>query len=76
MKGNIKIKVIKKNALEIVNKPPVDTEKNTQQKIEKKMVSTISDWVDEFQQNRHEGAKHAFEQLFTQPLPQIVIEVS
>lgn len=65
----MKIKVIKKNDVKIVIKIPLVTEKNKLQKAEKKMISTISDWIDELQQNRHEGAKQAFEQLFTQPLP-------
>lgn len=68
MNTNAKIKVIKKGT------PPVaasdlEAEKKTTQQAAREMVSTVTNWVSEFQQRRRDETKQAIENLFppTQP---------
>ena len=58
MKSQVKIKVIKKNAVQI-RKTPVIIEKNLNQTVAREMVSTVSNWVSEFQQQRRKETKQA-----------------
>ena len=58
MKSQVKIKVIKKNAVQIC-KTTVIIEKNLNQTVAREMVSTVSNWVSEFQQQRHKETKQA-----------------
>ena len=62
MKSKVKIKVVKKNAVKI-DKTPVVTEKKLKQKAAGEMVSTVSDWVNEFHERRREETKQAFDRL-------------
>jgi hypothetical protein len=58
MKSQVKIKVIKKNAVQIC-KTPVIIEKNLNQTVAREMVLTVSNWVSEFQQQRRKETKQA-----------------
>lgn len=63
MSGKAKIKIIKKGQEKRVTSPVII------QKIEKKvaareMVSTVSDWVSDFQKRKKEETAEAFKQLF------------
>ena len=58
MKSQVKIKVIKKNAVQI-RKTPVIIEKNLNQTVAREMVLTVSNWVSEFQQQRRKETKQA-----------------
>lgn len=65
-----KIKVIKKGELTNniqTEKPAVIEKKSTQ--AAREMVSTVTNWVTEFQQRRREETKQAFEKLLA-PNPQ------
>jgi uncharacterized membrane-anchored protein len=65
-----KIKVIKKNELTktaVAEKPAVIEKKSAQ--AAREMVSTVTNWVTEFQQRRREETKQAFEK-FIAPRPQ------
>ncbi len=65
MTTKAKIKVIKKRELENIQ-IPVAVEKKSTQETAREMVSTVSDWVTDFQQKRREETKQAFEKLFSQ----------
>lgn len=64
----MKIKVIKKKNLKGSEKTPFVSETGLRRKAENKMVSTVSDWVNEFQTRRLEETNQAFEQLYSQRL--------
>ncbi len=65
MTAKAKIKVIKKGEqLKLPETPAID--KKTPQTAAREIVSTVTDWVNDFQQRRREETKQAFEQLFTQ----------
>jgi hypothetical protein len=59
MKGNVKIKVIKKNEVKSINKMPMPTEKKLEKNATNRIVSTISNWVNEFQEQRIRQANQA-----------------
>ena len=65
MKDKVKIKVIKKNSVKIYQTSAVVIEKKTKHNAASDMVSTVSDWVNEFQKRRREETKQAFEYLST-----------
>jgi hypothetical protein len=65
MKLNTKVKVIKKGAAK-VSKPSVKIEKKSKHEAAREMVSTVSNWVNDFQQRRRLETKQAFENLFSQ----------
>ena len=68
MSAKPKIKVIKKGAIKNIETPePVD--KKSTQVAAREMVSTVSNWVSDFQQKRREETKQALELLF-QSTPQ------
>jgi hypothetical protein len=58
-----KIKVIKKGEVNH-SKLPVKVVKNTKQAAAREMVSTVSSWVNEFQNRKREETKMAFETMF------------
>ena len=61
-----KVKVIKKSEVKNVE-VPVAVEKKTNQAA-REMVSTVTNWVSEFQQRRRDETKQAIEKFFpTQP---------
>ena len=65
MINKAKIKVIKKNELKATEKPSSDkVEKKANRVVAREMVSTVTNWVTEFQRNKREETKQAFEQLF------------
>ena len=67
MTAKAKIKVIKKGEVKVVEKPVVVEKKSNQ--AAREMVSTVSNWVNEFQQRRRDETKQAIEKFFT-PQPQ------
>lgn len=70
MINKAKIKVIKKNEVKSVEKPVDESvEKKTNRVAAREMVSTVTNWVTEFQRNKREETKQAFEQLFAAQTP-------
>ena len=67
MTAKAKIKVIKKGEIKVAEKPVIIEKKSNQ--AAREMVSTVSNWVNEFQQRRREETKQAIEKFFT-PQPQ------
>jgi hypothetical protein len=65
MTAKAKIKVIKKGELKSVEKP-VKVQKTTPQASAREMVSTVSNWVNDFQQRRRDETKQAIEKFFSQ----------
>ncbi len=71
MTTKAKIKVIKKSELKIAEKPVIIEKKSSQ--AAREMVSTVSNWVNEFQQRRRDETKQAIEKFFTnQPQTTVV----
>jgi hypothetical protein len=67
MTAKAKIKVIKKSELKNIE-IPVQVDKKTAQVAAREMVSTVSNWVNDFKQRRSDETKQALEKLFsTQP---------
>ena len=69
MTAKAKIKVIKKSEMKSADMP-VKVEKATTQQSAREMVSTVSNWVNEFQQRRRIETKQAIEKFFSNE-PQI-----
>ncbi len=68
MTAKAKVKVIKKSDLKNIDLPPVIDKKATQ--AAREMVSTVSNWVNDFQQRRREETQQAIEKFFSvQPQP-------
>jgi len=66
MTAKAKIKIIKKNDVKIVE-APIKAERKTNQAA-REMVSTVTNWVSDFQQRRRDETKQAIEKFFpTQP---------
>ena len=66
MTAKAKIKVIKKSEMKIAE-VPVKVEIKTNQAA-REMVSTVTNWVSDFQQRRRDETKQAIEKFFsTQP---------
>lgn len=63
MSAKPKIKVIKKGQVKAAVKPEV-TEKKSKQAAAREMVSTVSNWVNDFQHRKRSETRNAFEQLF------------
>ena len=65
MTANAKIKVIKKGELKTAEKPAksVVVEKNTKQAAAREMVSTVTNWVSDFQQRKREETRQAIEKF-------------
>lgn len=63
-----KIKVIKKGEIKSAVKPvkPVVMQKNSKQVAAREMVSTVTNWVSDFQQRKRDETRQAFETFFTQ----------
>jgi hypothetical protein len=64
MSAKPKIKVIKKNEVKLTEKPAVE-KKVSKQAQAREMVSTVSNWVVDFQQRKREETRQAFENLFS-----------
>lgn len=64
-----KIKIIKKGEVQ-APEATVKVEKNSKKVAAREMVSTVTNWVSEFQRNKREETKMAFEKLFA-PQPQV-----
>ena len=62
MTANAKVKIIKKGEARIAEKPVVIEKKSNQ--AAREMVSTVSNWVSEFQQRRRDETKQAIEKFF------------
>lgn len=65
MSANAKIKVIKKGEKTKLQENPVAEKKSTQEAA-REIVSTVTNWVTDFQQRRREDTKQAIENLFSQ----------
>ena len=65
MTAKAKIKVIKKGKLEIAEKPVV-IDKKAKQEAVREMVSTVTNWVSDFQHRKREETKVAIEKFFKQ----------
>jgi hypothetical protein len=65
MNTSAKIKVIKKGEQVKVKEKPVKETKNNQAAA-REIVSTVTNWVTDFQQRRRGETKQAFEKLFSQ----------
>ncbi len=63
MKSQVKIRIIKKNAVRIYKTPVLEV-KNLKQRAVREMAATVSDWVGEFQQRRRKEQKQALNLLF------------
>ena len=64
MTAKAKIKVIKKGEAKEVVEAPVKIEIKKNQAA-REMVSTVTNWVSEFQQRRRDETKQAIEKFFT-----------
>lgn len=64
MTAKPKIKVIKKGQAKVAEKSVV-VEKKSKQTAAREMVSTVSNWVNDFQQRKRLETRNAFEQLFS-----------
>ena len=64
MTAKAKIKVIKKGDIKSVE-TPLKVEKKSKQEAAREMVSTVSNWVNEFQHRKREETKKAFESLLS-----------
>ena len=63
MTAKAKVKVIKKSELQAVETPIKMEKKPTQ--AAREMVSTVTNWVNDFQQRRREETKQAIEKFFS-----------
>lgn len=67
MTAKAKIKVIKKGELKAAEKPAA-AEKSTKKQAAREMVSTVTNWVSDFQHRKREETRQAIETFFsTQP---------
>jgi len=64
MTAKMKIKVIKKGEA-VKAEPNVKAEKVSKKTQAREMVSTVTNWVSDFQSRKREETKVAFEQLFS-----------
>lgn len=64
MTAKAKIKIIKKSEIKSVENPQKPSKK-TKQEAAREMVSTVSNWVNEFQQRKREETKNAFEHFLS-----------
>lgn len=62
MTAKAKIKVIKKGEVKVAEAPVKIEKKNNQ--AAREMVSTVTNWVSEFQQRRRSETKQAIEKFF------------
>ena len=65
MTAKAKIKVIKKGEITNTEKPTVEEKKEAQDS-KRDMVSTVTNWVSDFQQRRRDETKQAFEKFLPQ----------
>lgn len=64
-----KVKVIKKAAVQAAKSQPKAVKKNEKQLAAREMVSTVTNWVSDFQQRKRSETKVAIEKFFNQPRP-------
>ncbi len=64
MTTKAKIKIVKKKDISPVNKAEIDESKENKE-IGRKMVSNVSNWVNDFQKRKRDETKQAFETLFS-----------
>jgi len=71
MTAKAKIKVIKKGELKTAEKSakPAVNESKTTKTAAREMVSTVTNWVSDFQQRKRDETRQAIEKFFT-PTPQ------
>jgi hypothetical protein len=63
MNSRTKIKVVKKDEVKTVETPVVPETESDENKASK-LASTVSNWIDEFQQRRREETASAIEQFY------------
>lgn len=66
--SKVKIKVIKKLAATVCTNPVI-IEKKSDQTATRDLVSTISNWVNEFQEHRHQETKQALNLHTSRTIP-------
>ena len=64
MTAKAKIKVIKKSDIKVAE-IPIEINKKSKQESAREMVSTVSTWVNDFQQRQRKETKQAIEKFFT-----------
>ena len=71
MTAKAKIKVIKKSEMKTadMSKKPAVVEKNSKKVAAREMVSTVTNWVSDFQSRKREETRQAIETFFS-PQPQ------
>ena len=65
MKEGMKVKVIKKDEIKAVAKPPVRSTRAAA----REMVSNVTTWVNDLQARKRDETKTAIEKFFNQPRP-------
>jgi len=67
MTAKAKIKVIKKGEMKAAEKSaiPAAVEKNTKKQAAREMVSTVTNWVSDFQQRKRDETRQALETFFS-----------
>lgn len=66
MDNKSKIKVVKKSDVAELNKKAKKKATVSKREAAREMVSTVTNWVNDFQTKRRDETKLAFEQLFSQ----------
>lgn len=64
MNKSVKIKVIKKGESKIIETPEI-AEESPEKDNTNELTSTVSGWINEFQQRRHEEKETAMEQFYS-----------
>lgn len=66
MDNKPKIKVVKKSDVAVITSKPAKKVAVSKRAAAREMVSTVTNWVNDFQAKRRDETKLAFEQLFSQ----------
>ena len=66
----LKVKVIKKGDIESVQQPKEKPVLNSKKAAAREMVSTVADWVNDFQKRKRDETQETIKKFFaTQPAP-------
>jgi hypothetical protein len=63
------VKVIKKEDRAAVQQPKVKPELNSKKAAAREVVSTVADWVNDFQRRKREETQESIRKFFTTPQP-------
>ena len=69
MADKLKIKVIKRNAVAAAPTMPVQPEHKTKRQAAREAVSTVTNWVTDFQARKRDETKAAIEKFLVKPQP-------